>query len=305
MIVPSPLKIGDQVAVVATAGKVDRQHLRAGIDLIKSWGLMVHEGHHLYSADRQFAGMDEARAADLQEAINNKDIRAILLARGGYGTTRIIDRLDFSPLLQSPKWLCGFSDVTALLCHLNNIGIAAIHSSMPVLFQRELSAESEERLKALLFGKFVPIEIENCPENRFGTAKGEIIGGNLSIICHLIGTPSDTSFKDKILLLEDVGEYLYSLDRMMVQLRRSSKLKQLAGLVVGQFTKVQDNDEPFGRTAYQIIREHIEGYDFPAAFGFPIGHSEINFPVPFGVPSELIVDERQGVRLDCNIQDAS
>ncbi len=301
MIIPPPLQAGDQVAIVAPAKKVIRQEMMAGISLMRTWGLLVKEGSHLYSSHHQYAGTDKERLEDLQNAINDEKIKAIMLARGGYGTTRIIDRIDFSPIQQSPKWICGFSDITALLFQLHNLGIAAIHSSMPMLFKRAQSAESEERLRSLLFGEFIPIEIKNTPQNKPGIARGKIIGGNLSIICHLIGTSSDISFDHKILLLEDVGEYLYNLDRMMIQLKRSSKLDNLAGLIVGHFSDVLDNDEPFGQTPFEIIREHIEDYNFPAAFGFPIGHSEINFPLPVGVESELIVDQQIGAKLNCQL----
>jgi len=288
MIIPDYLNRGDKVGVIATAKKVNTENTKEGIEILKSWELQVHVGEHVFAEHMMFAGTDEQRAADFQEMLDDRDIKAIFLVRGGYGSTRIIDGLDFSKLKQFPKWVCGFSDITAINSHLFSLGIASFHAPMPSFFYA-LEEKALIRFKAILFGDKPPLAIRSYELNRHGQSNAPLVGGNLSIICHTIGTTSEIQTEGNILFIEDVGEQLYSLDRMMVQLKRAGFLDHLAGLIVGQFTEMKDTD-PFGMTAYQIISEHIRDSKYPVAFNFPIGHSKDNMTVPFGVKCSFTVD---------------
>ncbi len=277
------------MGVVATAKKVNRENSIKGIELLKDWGLEVVPAGHLFSISGQFAGTDTERASDLQIMLNDPDLRAIFMARGGYGTTRIIDNIDFSEFLKSPKWICGFSDITAMHTHLFNMGVASIHGPMPSFFY-SLHRAALDRLRKLVFGALSPLHVNSDTKNKPGIATGRMIGGNLSIICHTLSTNSEIRTKGNILFIEDVGEQLYHLDRMMVQLKRSGKLDDLAGLVVGQFTDMKD-DDPFGITASEIILSHVRDFGFPVAFSFPIGHINTNLALPVGISAELAVEE--------------
>lgn len=292
MQLPPYLKPGDRVHLISTARKVDPQAIQQARQLFESWGLQVSFGDHLFASEHQFAGSDEARLADLQKALDDPAIQAIFCAKGGYGTTRLLDRLLWTSFLQHPKWVCGFSDVTALLCLLANKGVASVHSSMPGQFDgKPERVRSFESLRQLIFGE--PWKLQAPPHtfNRLGEASGKLIGGNLSILVHSIGTPSDPNYNGSILFLEDLDEYLYHTDRMLVQLKRSGKLAKLAGLVIGQFSDMRDNTVPFGKTAYEIIQEHVAEYSFPLGFGFALGHEVYNPAVPVGVNSMLRVRE--------------
>lgn len=287
MIIPAFLKKGDKVGVVATAKVVNSENTRRGIQVLESWGLEVVPGNHLFDKYGQFAGTDTDRALDLQNVLNDQDIRAIFMVRGGYGTTRIIDKIDMQEFMKHPKWICGFSDITALHTHLFNHDVASIHGPMPSFFY-SLDPAALKRLRKLVFGEFLPLTAMSGEINRPGIASGRIIGGNLSIICHTIGTSSEIRTKGNILFIEDVGEQLYHLDRMMVQLKRCGKLDEIAGLVVGQFTDMKD-DDPFGMTANEIILHHVQEFNYPVAFNFQIGHVNTNQALPVGVLSELSV----------------
>jgi muramoyltetrapeptide carboxypeptidase len=291
MIIPKYLRPGDVVAVVATAKSVNRAQTLQGIDILRSWGLEVRTGQHLFAKEGQFAGGDEQRAADMQLMIDSDQVKTIFVARGGYGTSRILDRLDFLPMLQSPKWICGFSDITVMQTHLFRLGMATMHAPMPAFFS-STDTRSLERFQTMLFGEHPPLEAPHHQLNRPGLASGPIIGGNLSLLCHSIGTSSELITEGNILFIEDVGEQLYQLDRMMVQLKRGGFLREIAALVVGQFTEMKD-DDAFGKTANEIIFEHIRDYQFPVAFGFPIGHSAENHALVVGVDHQLKVNENQ------------
>jgi muramoyltetrapeptide carboxypeptidase len=295
MIIPHYLNRADKVGVVATAKKVNAENTKAGIEILQSWGLQVHVGEHVFAEHMMFAGTDEQRTADFQKMLDDQDVKAIFLVRGGYGSTRIIDSLDFSRLKEFPKWICGFSDITAIHSHLFSLGIASFHAPMPSFFYA-LEESALSRFKEMIFGDKPPLAIRSYELNRHGQSKAPLVGGNLSIICHTIGTSSEIQTKGNILFIEDVGEQLYSLDRMMVQLKRGGFLDALAGLIVGQFTEMKDND-PFGKTAYQIISEHVQESNYPVAFNFPIGHSKDNMTVPIGVKCSFIVDS-QGAWLE-------
>lgn len=296
MIIPPFLQPGDRIRIVAPAGKVQKDKVLPGIELLQDEGYEVLPGKHVFDRNFQYAGTDKQRAADLQEALNDPDTKAIVCARGGYGTIRIIEKLDFTSLLRNPKWLVGFSDVTVLHAVLNIMGMASIHGAMPSFFlENKKPSKSFFSLMELLSSGKSKIELTADTLNRPGTCSGELIGGNLSLIYGLQGTPWQLNTKGKILFIEDLSEYLYHLDRMMQNLRLSGMLKDLAGLVVGGFTDMKDNDSPFGKTANEIILEAVHDYHFPVCFNFPSGHIPKNLSLMFG--SEYQLDIAENCRL--------
>jgi muramoyltetrapeptide carboxypeptidase len=290
MTAPPHLKSGDLVALVATARFIDPEQLKNSIAQIKSWGLKVSQGDNLTSVSNQFAGTDTERASDLQKAINDPETRAIICYRGGYGSIRLLDLVDFSGLITSPKWICGYSDITVFHSQLNKLRIESIHSTMPVNFETN-SKEAIDSMRQALFGNTMEIVTENHDLNRYGSVTGELIGGNLSILHTLSGTDIDLDTKGKILVIEDLDEYLYHIDRMLHNLNRSGKLQQLAGLIVGGMTEMNDNDIPFGKGAIEIIAEIITEYNFPVCYNFPIGHITDNRSVILGKQYNLDVSK--------------
>jgi len=289
MITPPYLSKGDKVTVVAPASAVNKNQILKGVETLKSWGLAVHMGKHVFDSYGQFSADDQCRTEDFQLALNDPECKAIIMARGGYGTTRILDRIDFHPLMAAPKWLVGFSDITALHAHLTNLGITSLHGPMPGYYFAPEHLPAAMRLYNHLFGTLQEISAGPHPYNRPGEIRGRTIGGNLAILCHIIGSPSDMDYRGKILCLEDTGEYLYNIDRMMVQLKRSGKLAEIAGMVVGQFSDLKDTRRPFGKDAYQIISEAVERYDYPVAYNFPFGHIDDNFCFQIGAEMNLRV----------------
>jgi muramoyltetrapeptide carboxypeptidase len=261
-----------------------------GIGLLQDLGYEVLIGKHVFDKQFQYAGTDQQRAADFQEAINDPQTKAIFCARGGYGTIRMIEKLDFSSLLQNPKWLVGFSDVTVLHSIMHKLGVASTHGVMPAFFiENKKTTRSFLSLMELLTSGKSQIEIAANPMNRAGICSGEMVGGNLSLLYSLQGTPWQLDTKGKILLIEDLSEYLYHLDRMMQNLRFSGQLKHLAGLVVGGFTEMKDNESPYGQSAYEIIHEAVQEYHFPVCFDFPVGHIPKNLPLMLGAQYQLQV----------------
>lgn len=230
------------------------------------------EGKTIGQEEHQYAGTDQVRLEDFQAALDNPDIKAIICARGGYGTVRMMDGIIFDKFMKTPKWIVGFSDVTYLHTHISNsIGVMGIHSIMPVQFPKS-SAEAIETLRRELFGAKNEYEIMPHSFNRAGNSSGILIGGNLSILYSITGTKSGMNTYGKILFLEDIDEYLYHIDRMMINLKRSGKLQGLAGVIVGGFSEIKDNKIPFGKEAYEIIAEHVAEFDYPVCFDFPAGH---------------------------------
>lgn len=293
LIRPFFLQAGDTVGIVAPGGKVSSPDIDRAIQVIEGWGLKVELGRHLFDENFQFAGTDEQRTADFQQMLDKSHIKAILCARGGYGTTRIIDRIDFSSFFNQPKWIAGYSDITALHCHLHSRGVQSIHSIMPLTFGKEETADSVESLRKVLFGEKVQYQAREHTLNRMGEGRGEIIGGNLALLTSVTGTPSDIETIGKILFIEDINEYLYNIDRMMIQLKRSGKLDKLAGLIVGHFSDVKDNQTPFGKTAYEIIAESVQEFTYPVSYEFPIGHEPLNMAIPCGRVARLIVSNKR------------
>ncbi len=290
MIFPENLQKGDRIRIVAPAGKVQKDKVLPGIELLQDIGYEVLIGNHVFDRDFQYAGNDLQRASDLQEAISDPKTKAIICARGGYGSVRIIEKTDFAPLLKNPKWLVGFSDVTVLHSVLNKLGIASIHGAMPAFFiDKNKPAKSFLSLIELLSTGKSQVEIATHQLNRAGICSGELVGGNLSLLYSLQGTRWQIDTSGKILLLEDLSEYLYHLDRMMQNLRLAGQLQNLAGLVVGGFTDMHDNESPYGKTAYEIIHEAIRDYHYPVCFDFPSGHIPKNLALMLGANYRLEV----------------
>jgi len=291
---PQSLQRGDLVAIVTTARKIDREDIQKAIELLESWGLNAVVGKTIGKADHQFGGTDADRITDFQEAMNNDAIKAIWCARGGYGTVRIIDALDFSAFLKNPKWVVGFSDVTALHSHIHNLGIQTIHGLMPITVESS-TPEALVSLKNALFGNSVKHEVPCESQNKYGKREGELVGGNLSMLYSLLGSESAIKTDDKILFIEDLDEYLYHVDRMMVNLKRNGYFDNLKGLIVGGMTKMNDNTVPFGKTAEEIILDNIKEYDFPVCFNFPAGHLKDNRALEFGRKVEFIVGKNNTI----------
>lgn len=289
---PVSLQSGDTVAIICSARKVSEQEIQFAVNTFETWGLHVLKGKTIGAADFQFGGSDDLRVADLQLMLEDENIKAIFIARGGYGTVRIIDRINFSSLINSPKWICGFSDVTVLHNALLNQGVASLHCAMPFSFATS-DVSAIERMKQVLFGSELSYEINPQPINRSGNAKGILCGGNLSILVNQIGTATDIDTSGKILFIEDVDEHLYHLDRMMQQMKRSGKLSSLAGLVVGYLTDMKNlnPENPFGKTADQIVADAVKDFNYPVCFGFPSGHESNNQPLIIGAAVDLQVNE--------------
>ncbi|WP_348812332.1 S66 peptidase family protein [Flavobacterium maritimum] len=275
MITPPILQKGDTIAILATARKNIDDNLQPSIDLLKSWGLEVVIGKSIGLDDNQLAGTDEQRAADFQQQLDNPNIKAIWCVRGGYGTVRMIDLLDFTKFKQNPKWIVGFSDVTVLHNHLNTMGFKSIHGIMPISVPKA-SAEAIESLRLALFGAPLRYEIDANAMNKPGKASGEVVGGNLSILYSVLGSQSAIECTDKILFLEDLDEYLYHIDRMMMNLKRNGCLDNIKGIIVGAMTKMKDNDIPWGKNALEIIQDVTKKYDIPIIYNFPAGHIQDN-----------------------------
>lgn len=291
---PPYLKKGDTIGIMCPAGYMERKKTTACVQRLKTWGYKVILGKTVGgSSSHYFSAPDNKRLEELQSMMDNSVIKAILFARGGYGTSKIIDQLDFSGFIKRPKWIIGFSDITALHNHLlSNYKTASLHAPMAGAFLPENTCElSLTSLKQVLSGEPIKYEVSHHPFNMNGRVKGELIGGNLTLLTHIIGTPSDVSAKGKILFVEDVGEYTYNIDRMMTQLKRSGKLGILKGMIVGGFTDMKDTVRPFGKTAEEIIRDIMTPYAIPVAFGFPVSHAKKNAALKIGVPYQLSVTE--------------
>lgn len=296
--IPSFLQPGDTVGVLAPASRVSYDDVRPGLAVLREqWNLNVIEGQSLTSAYYQYSGTDDLRLHDLQTLLDDPDVKAIIAARGGYGCSRLLDKLDFTAFRQHPKWIVGFSDLTAILSHLHGMGYVSLHAQMVKIFTKEGGEEALESLRRMLFGEEVGYSLPPHPFNQPGAATAEVVGGNLCLLAHLMGSASELDTTGKILFIEDVGEYFYNLDRMMIQMKRGGKLDQLAGLLVGQFTDMRDNIDPtFGKDAYEIIREHTREYSYPICYNFPTGHVADNRAMGVGLPARLAV-EAQGASL--------
>ena len=293
MIAPPYLQKGDTIAIVATARKNIDDNLKPAIEWLHNWGLEVVIGTTIGLDNNQLAGTDQERALDFQTQLDNPNIKAIWCVRGGYGTVRMIDLLDFTKFKQHPKWIIGFSDVTVLHSHLTTLGYQSIHGIMPI--SSKASAEAKETLKKALFGEPLLYKLPPDPANRFGAAKGILVGGNLSILYSLLGSPSAIDCTDKILFIEDLDEYLYHIDRMLINLKRNGCLQSLKGIVVGGMTKMKDNDIPWGKNALEIIDDITKNLKIPVIYNFPAGHLADNRALIIGRQVRLESNSEQSL----------
>ncbi|MBK8493587.1 MAG: LD-carboxypeptidase [Chitinophagaceae bacterium] len=292
--IPPYLKKGDTIGITCPAGYMAAAKAQTCIETLQSWGFEVMVGKTLGSRSKNyFSANDETRSNEMQAMLDDENIHAILCGRGGYGVTRIIDGLDFTKFKKNPKWIIGFSDITVLHAHLySRIKVASMHAPMAAAFN-----EGENKyilaLQKALTGKKAKYDCAAHPFNKAGIAKAELVGGNLSLLVHLIGTPSDIKTKDKLLFIEDIGEHIYNIDRMLYQLKRSGKLDNLAGLVVGGFTDMHDTERPFGKKVYKLIKEITNGYDYPVCFNFPVSHNKENYALKIGVRYTLTISKNK------------
>lgn len=286
---PEYLKKGDKIAIVCPAKKLPSD-IKFAITTFEEWGLEVLIGDSVSASHHQFAGTDELRAADLQRYLDDPSVKAIIAARGGYGTLRIIDELNFDLFEKHPKWLLGFSDLTVLLSHcIARLNIKCIHAQMPYTFYKA-TKESLDFTKEVLFGSKPVYEYQSAFKNKIGNAEGMLIGGNLSLICAVQGSVSEMNFDNKILFLEEVGEQEYSIDRMIRMLDRAGKLKNLSALIVGALNEIEIEKIPFGQSAEQVILDVVAKYDYPVCFNFPTGHIDNNLPMVLGETVALEVE---------------
>lgn len=287
------LKPGDTIGIIAPSRKISKEALKPAVDLFNSWGLKVKLGKNLFADDHQFAGSDEQRRQDFQEMLDDPEVNAIICARGGYGTIRMMEGLNFDGLKLHPKWVIGYSDITVLhSCFSVMLGLPTIHAIMPVNYSLEKGETvSWQKLKTVLFGDEPVYEVEPHPFNRQGHARGKVIGGNLSVLYSMAATPFDIDTTGCILFIEDLDEYLYHIDRMMMNLKLSGKLDKLAGLIIGGMSDMRDNTIPFGKDALEIINDYTRNSSYPVIFNFPAGHIEDNYPLIFGREAEMVVEQ--------------
>lgn len=292
MITPPFIKVGDKVGIAAPGRKISMEEFKAAAHIMLSWGVEVIQASNMFSnAHNYLAGTNEERTIDFQNFIDDPNIRAIICARGGYGTTRILDDIDFSNLSKNPKWIVGFSDITALHLRLAALGIKSIHATMPVLFSRPDSSPSVETLWSVLKGSKTEISAPFDKMNKHGQATGRIIGGNLSLVADATGTSNEPDTTGKILVLEEIEEYTYKIDRMLMHLKRSGKLDDLAGLVIGHMTDIKEPELPFGQTVKELILEKVSDFGYPVSFNFPIGHENPNLAWIHGESMTLTVTQ--------------
>lgn len=304
--IPPYLKKGDLIAITCPSGFISLEECQPAINKLIEWGFNIRVGDTVGAKDFTFAGTDEERIKDFQRMLDDDLVKAIMLGRGGYGAVRIIDAIDFKKYQRKPKWIIGFSDATVFHLHINhNYGIATIHSKMCNSFPDDFSKadqtqiDSIDSIRKCLIGDVMKYAAPFNINNRKGAATGTLIGGNLSIIDNLCGSISDVHTAGKILFIEDVGEYLYKIDGMLWNLKRSRKLKKLKGLIVGGFkTKPDDPGEEFGKTIYEMVMEKVREYDYPVCFDFPVGHIKENYALKCGMKHEMKV-ANEGTILTC------
>lgn len=296
MKIPAYLKKGDLIGITCPAGYMAAEKAQTCIDTLQEWGYQVMVGKTLgSSSDNYFSGTDEERADELQAMLDDDSVKAILFGRGGYGMSRIIDRLNFKKFKKNPKWLIGFSDITVMHNHLlSQYKTASLHAPMAAAFN-DGGAQDEYigSLKTALKGTKAKYSCATHPNNKFGSATGRLVGGNLALFANTIGTASEVNTKNCILFLEDIGEYLYSVDRMLVQLKRAGKLDKVAGIIFGGFSDMKDTERPFGKSIDEILKEISDGLDIPVCFHFPVSHDKENYALKVGVEYNLIVGEKK------------
>ncbi len=296
LVKPANLKKGDTIIILSPAGRIkDKTSVDAGIELANHWGLVVFFGNHMLSQDNTFAGTDEQRTEDLQKALDDPSIKAIWSARGGYGAVRIIDNLDFTKFVDNPKWIIGYSDITVLHNKVHELGFQTIHGQMPLTLDLKDSTQKASivSLYKALFGKKLAYKLTSPKYNRSGESIGQLVGGNLSLVYSLLESDISLKMDNKILFIEDVGEALYHIDRMMISLKRAGYFKNCKGLIVGDFRLKKNEGNGFGKTLEEIVLEAIEGTDFPVVFNFPAGHIDDNRALILGDYVELKVTEKK------------
>lgn len=295
LIQPPYLKAGDTVAIVAPSGilKNREREVQQAIDLLKSWKLNVIVGKHVFSKSNHFAGTDDERCEDLQKAMDDPKISAIWCARGGYGTVRILDKLDYSKFKKHPKWLIGYSDITALHNQFHNEGFESIHALMCVSLTKDLNdvKSAIDTFKAALFGNPTSYTLEGSTYNRVGDTSGQLVGGNLTILHTMLGSKESINTDGKILFIEEIGEYKYHIDRMLQSMKRAGYFDNLNGLIVGDMSKLRKNTTLWGTSVEQLILDALKDYDFPIAFNMPAGHEKDNRALVFGKVVELKVEK--------------
>jgi muramoyltetrapeptide carboxypeptidase len=292
---PPYLQKGNTIAITCPAGYMPKEKAQTCITVLQQWGYEVLVGKTLGSKSKTyFSGTDEERLNEFQAMLDAPEVKAILCGRGGYGVGRIIDQLDFTAFKKNPKWIIGFSDITIFHAHINrNFKIATLHSSMASAFNDGgYKNKYVQSIKAALEGKKANYSCKTHRLNQTGKATAELVGGNLALITHLVGTKSDYQTKGKILFIEDIGEQHYNIDRMLHQLKRSGKLNDLAGLIIGGFTDMQDTERPFGKKVYDLIHELISEYNYPVCFGFPVSHDKENLALKVGASYQLTVNKQ-------------
>lgn len=294
IIIPPYLQKGDTIGMVCPAGFMSAEKTMKAIETIENvWGYRVRVGKTVGHQHHYFSGTDAERLEDLQRMMDDPNIKAILCGRGGYGTGRIIDELDFTEFLKQPKWVIGFSDVTVLHAHLlTQFGVASLHAPMANAFNDGGDVSPYvQSLRDALEGRTTSYTAAPHPFNRTGEASGKLVGGNLTLVAHLIGSSSEFDTQGAILFLEDVGEYIYNIDRMMYQLKRSGKLDHLAGMIFGGFTDMKDTTTPFGQTVETVLKAHVAEYDYPVCFDFPVSHATENYALITGGDYSLTVSQ--------------
>ena len=292
-IIPEYLKEGDTIGVVCPSGAMDVDKMKTCLNVLQEWSFAIKKGSTLGTHFDYFSGTDEERLTDLQQMLDDENVKAILCARGGYGLSRIIDNIDFTKFLQKPKWIVGYSDITILHSHIfNNYHIASLHSPMAAAFNDGGSETVYvQSLKKAITGGQSAYHCSSYKLNKQGTATAELIGGNLCLLAHLVGSKSSMDTNGKLMFIEDIGEYIYNIDRLMLQLQRAGKLDNLAGLIVGSFTDMKETVIPFGASVYDVIYEKVKDYHYPVCFNFPVGHSPENYALKHGVEHTLEVNE--------------
>jgi len=299
LIQPPYLKVGDTVAIVAPSGilKNRNDEVQQAIALLESWGLNASVGKHVFSKDNHFAGTDDERCEDFQNALDDPTISAIWCARGGYGTVRILDKLDYSKFKIHPKWIIGYSDITALHNQIHNKGYQSIHALMCVSLTKDLNdiKETIQTFKSTIFGNPVNYSLEGSDYNRVGETSGQLVGGNLTMLHTMLGSKTSIDVSGKILFIEEIGEYKYHIDRMLQSLKRAGYFDNCAGLIVGDMSKLRKNTTLWGTSVEQLILDALADYDFPIAFNMPAGHEKDNRAMVFGKMIELKVDKTKSI----------
>lgn len=294
-IIPTYLKRGDTIGIISPASIIDKSKVDKAAQLLEQLGYNVVYAQHVFEIYNQFAGTDKQRTADLQSMIDDDTIKAIICSRGGYGSLRTIIPVDWSRFVHNPKWIIGFSDITVLHSKLHCLNIASVHGVMPShFFENNKPSKSFNSMMDAICGKNLHYEFNPSKYNIYGETTATVVGGNLSILFSLRGTPFDIDTQGKILFIEDLSEYLYHIDRIMMNLKAGGKLRNLAGLLVGGFTSMKDNDTPFGKSAEEIILDTVSEYGYPVAFNFQAGHQALNLALKMGCKATLSINEQKG-----------